>query len=387
MFAEFSRDPLQQNELWRANTLSELRGVLGDIQGRAVDFQLGWKRDADRGLERQSKVVDRLETFTQPPPGERGERGPPGVQGERGEPGDPGQPGATGAEGPIGPQGPQGERGPQGARGESGLAGAPGEIGAMGQQGPQGERGPQGARGEPGQAGLPGEVGPAGPQGPQGERGSQGARGEPGERGFKGERGDPGEKGEKGERGLEGPAGRLPLLEDYQPKRVYYQGDCVTFMGGAYQAIEDTGEPPTDREAWRQFTASGRDGASLKSRGTYSPTEDYRALDVVMLNGSSFVALHDSPGECPNRDGWQCLAMVGKRGDKGEAGPKGAKGDHGERGERGAPGVDGKHAPTTVAWRVDRDTYTVIPINGDRSDGAPLELRGLFEQFESETGQ
>jgi hypothetical protein len=365
MFAELARDLEQKNDLRWANMMAEVRGVLGDIQGRAVDFQLGWKRDADRRLERQTRVVDRLEAFTQPPPGEMGERGPPGVQGERGLPGDPGQPGATGAEGPIGPQGPQGERGPQGARGEPGQAGAPGELGPVGQQGPQGDCGPQGARGE---------------------RGSQGARGEPGERGFKGDRGDPGDKGEKGDQGAEGPAGRLPLIAEYEPKRVYYRAECVTWIGSCYQAIHDTGEPPSDREAWRLLAASGRDGVSPMVRGTYDKSEDYRALDIVMLNGSSFIARHDAPGKCPNRDGWQCLAMVGKRGDKGEGGPRGAKGDHGEKGERGAPGIDGVRAPTIVAWRIDRDSYSAFGILSDRSETPPLELRGLFEQFESETG-
>ena len=120
-------------------------------------------------------------------------------------------------------------------------------------------------------------------------------------------------------------------------------------------------------------------------RGTYDrTTEDYRALNIVMLNGSSFIAHRDHPGDCPG-EGWQCLAMVGKRGEQGQPGAKGAKGDKGERGERGAAGVDGKPALAWVANEIDRDAYTVTPILSDRSHGPVIPLRPLFEQFQSET--
>jgi len=414
LFADLANEFEQKFRTLASDLMAKINGLAGDIQGRSIDIQLGWKRDADREVEHLIRVANRVEGFTQPPPGEKGERGPMGPQGERGLPGEPGQTGAAGAEGPMGPQGVQGERGPQGARGEPGLAGAPGEmgpvgpqgpmgerglqgirgepgqpgapgeIGPQGQQGPQGERGPQGARGEPGQPGTPGEVGPMGPQGAQGERGPQGARGEPGERGYKGEKGDKGETGAKGDQGLEGPPGLLPLIGEYEAKRVYYRAQCVTFMGALYQAIKDTGEPPPDHDAWRLLAASGRDGVSPRSRGTFDRAADYRELDIVMTNGSSFIAKHDQPGECPG-EGWQCLALVGKRGDKGEPGAKGAKGDRGEKGERGPAGVDGAPAREWVANRIERDTYTVFPILSDRSEGPPIELRPFFEQFESET--
>jgi Collagen triple helix repeat (20 copies) len=368
-----------------AEARAELRGLPGEVRSQAVEFYLAWKRDADREFDHHRRAVDRIEGFVQPPPGEQGERGPIGMQGLQGLPGDPGQTGAAGAEGPMGPQGVQGERGPQGARGESGQAGAPGEIGPPGPQGAQGDRGPQGARGEPGQTGTPGQEGPGGPQGAQGERGPQGARGEPGERGLKGEHGDAGEKGDKGEQGLEGPAGRLPLIVEYEPKRVYYRADCVTLRGSCYQAIKDTGEAPPDRECWRMIASGGRDGASPTVRGTYDRSTAYEALDIVMSNGSSFIARHDAPGECPG-EGWQVLALVGKRGEQGQPGAKGPRGEKGERGERGAPGLDAPPAREWVANRIDRDSYTIFPILSDRSEGPPIELRPLFEQFESETG-
>jgi hypothetical protein len=44
-------------------------------------------------------------------------------------------------------------------------------------------------------------------------------------------------------------------------------------------------------------------------------------------------------------------------------------------GPRGGP------APTITGWRVDSATYTAVPLLSDGSEGAPLELRGLFKQF------
>jgi uncharacterized coiled-coil protein SlyX len=67
----------------------------------------------------------------------------------------------------------------------------------------------------------------------------------------------------------------------------------------------------------------------LRVRGTYSNGSTYQALDVVVRDSSSFVALRDNPGACPG-DGWQLIACGGKRGVAGERGPKGDKGDKGD---------------------------------------------------------
>jgi hypothetical protein len=115
-------------------------------------------------------------------------------------------------------------------------------------------------------------IGPQGPPGPQGEAG---ARGEPGEA----------ITGPPGEPGIPGPPG----------------------------------EP-------------GSDGRTLAPKGAWKPAGAYEALDVVMLDGSSFIALHDAPGACPG-DGWRLLAGRGKSGPPGMAGPIG------ERGYPGPPGA------------------------------------------------
>jgi hypothetical protein len=112
-------------------------------------------------------------------------------------------------------------------------------------------------------------------------------------------------------------------------------------------------------------------------RGTFSAKVDYRALDIVALNGGSFIARKDQPGDCPG-DGWQSLTMPGKRGEKGERGPAGVRGERGLKGDRGEP------APTIVGWQIDREVYVARAVMSDGSQSPPLELRGLFEQFHSE---
>jgi hypothetical protein len=110
----------------------------------------------------------------------------------------------------------------------------------------------------------------------------------------------------------------------------------------------------------------GADGRSFRIRSTFNPRERYKALDVVALNGASFVAQQDDPGPCPG-DNWQLLCSQGKK---------------------GAPGVDGKagkDAARITSWVVNRENYTAAPIMSDGSRGAVLELRPLFARFLDET--
>ena len=72
---------------------------------------------------------------------------------------------------------------------------------------------------------------------------------------------------------------------------------------------------------------------------------------------------------------WQLLASRGSRGDRGLKGERGLIGPSGERGAA---------APTIHAWKIERERYVATPVMSDGSDGPPLELRGLFEQFFSE---
>jgi hypothetical protein len=161
--------------------------------------------------------------------------------------------------------------------------------------------------------------------------------------------------------------------------------DLIEDLKAAHEVARDNPRPlhPTARPLpWviRRGTSSGspssaltihckdgRDGRSPEVRGLFSDKETYKALDIVALNGGSFIAKRDDPGSCPG-DGWQLIASHGKRGD---------------RGERGLPGIPG--VPVVIQkWRLDRDNYIAIPIMSDGREGPPLELRSLFEQFHTE---
>jgi hypothetical protein len=241
----------------------------------------------------------------------------------------------------------------------------------------------------------PGERGERGPIGPQGERGLQGERGE------KGESGKPGPKGEQGP---EGPRGKLPIAKLYQQDSVTYEAEVVCYGGSMFQALKDTAQVPGGSD-WICLALAGRDAITLQVRGTYKPGEQYNNLDVVAMNGASFVARKDNPGPCPG-PGWQLMAAQGKKGEKGqpgERGPRGEKGDLGSQGppgeagpagppgERGQPGIrgekgePGKPTPEILSWQIDRDNYRAIPVMSDGKDGPALELRALFEQFHNET--
>jgi len=93
----------------------------------------------------------------------------------------------------------------------------------------------------------------------------------------------------------------------------------------------------------------------------------------------SSVAAHSlrcatTPGTCPG-SGWQLCAAAGSDGEDGATGPRR------ERGERGSIGPRGEPAPSITGWRVDCASYTAVPVLSDGSEGAPLELRSLFQQF------
>jgi hypothetical protein len=167
------------------------------------------------------------------------------------------------------------------------------------------------------------------------------------------------------------PPSKFPTVKAWQ-EQIHYEGEIVAFAGGTYQAQCDTACAPGSQD-WICLAVAG---AGFTVRGTYVSNEKYTHLDVVMVNGSSFVALKDNPGPCPDSGEWHLLAS---RGSRGQRGAEGARGSMGLRGERGAA------APTIQSWFLDRARYTVTPMMSDGSIGPSLELRGLFEQFLIET--
>jgi hypothetical protein len=163
------------------------------------------------------------------------------------------------------------------------------------------------------------------------------------------------------------PPAKFPAIRAWKEDTIYHEGAIVAFAGGTFQARRDTASPPGVKD----WVCLAKPGNSLTVRGTYDGCIDYRCLDIAVINGSSFVALKDSPGACPGDD-WQLLCSRGSRGDRGL------------RGERGLTGPRGERAPIIKSWQIDRATYSATPIMPDGYAGPALELRALFEQFISE---
>ena len=132
--------------------------------------------------------------------------------------------------------------------------------------------------------------------------------------------GKEGPRGEPGSRGEAGPPGRIEGVRAFVEDVVNYEGDIVVCEGSTYLAKCDTAKAPPHAD-WTCIAAAGRDARMLKVCGTYRDGETYRQLDIVALNGSSFIARHDDPGPCPG-DGWQLIASAGRAG---KLGPKGAR--------------------------------------------------------------
>jgi hypothetical protein len=200
-------------------------------------------------------------------------------------------------------------------------------------------------------------------------------RGERGDQGEQGEPGPMGPPGPSGPRGEQGPPGKLRVAKAWVPETVFYEGDVVTFDGGTFQARRDTGQPPSHSD-WTCLATPGRDGRGITVRGTWNEAAEYHRNDVVVCNGGSFIGLKDAPGPCPG-SGWQLVASPGKRGIAG------LKGERGPQGVRGEPGLSGA---TIRGWKIDREHYTATPLLSDGTEGPPLELRVLFEQYHGEAG-
>lgn len=196
--------------------------------------------------------------------------------------------------GTIGPQGPRGEQGPQGKTGPIGL---------------KGEQGPQGIQGPPGVQGPEGRVGPEGPQGIQGPIGPTGPRGFQGMKGEKGNTGPQGLRGEVGPTGATGPTG------------------------------------PQGEQGPRGITGLGFLGVKIFN---LEEASKYLEGQAVVYNGSSYVALKDSPVGIPiTSEDYLLVAAAGTtgpqgiQGEKGEVGPQGPVGPQGKSGAQGLMGPEG----------------------------------------------
>jgi hypothetical protein len=156
---------------------------------------------------------------------------------------------------------------------------------------------------------------------------------------------------------------------------VFYAGDVVCHERSTFQASVDTGLQPGTSADWICIAAGGQDARTPQVRGTYDAEVKYQQLDITVCNGASFISRCDNPGSCPGPD-WQMIARQGQRGIAGEKGERGLQGPQGEPGK----------AIVLKGWSIDRQNFVAVPLLSDGSRGPTLELRGLFEQFQTETG-
>lgn len=353
----------------RAETIEAQAKAAREAEARLATLE---RASTERLAELERASIDRLASLRDGKDGASGRAGDAGPSGPVGPSGERGHDGSPGASGPAGPRGAEGPTGPAGANGATGPAGENGKDGKQGETGPQG---PQGAKGDPGAQGPEGKAGPSGHAGVDGKPGEKGDSGIPGPTGPRGEIGQAGPIGPQGERGAEGKVGKLPKVKAWRPDVVHYQGEVVTHLGGLWQVAQDTGQVPPHAD-FICLAMSGRDGRSPEVRGTWRADGEYDQLDIVALNGSSFIARTNNPGPCPG-EGWQLLVTRGGRGKDGEQGLRGEQGPRGERGDKG------EAAPRLTSWRIDRQGYRAIAKMSDGSEHA-LELRELFEQFHNE---
>ncbi len=79
-------------------------------------------------------------------------------------------------------------------------------------------------------------------------------------------------------------------------------------------------------------------------KGTWTSNTAYKALDLVTLNGSSYLCIADVQGSSePASDftHWQLIASKGEQGIQGVQGPQGPQGVKGDTGAQGPQGVKG----------------------------------------------
>jgi hypothetical protein len=138
-----------------------------------------------------------------------------------------------------------------------------------------------------------------------------------------------------------------------------------------------------ETELARRLTNLETETAGLRLRGAYRSDQDYDRLDVVTLDGSSYIARQHSPGPCPG-EGWRVLASAGATGPQGISGPKGEPGPRGLTGEAGPKGAPGA---VIVGWSPDYASFTATPIMSDGSEGPALDLRPFFQKFLDETSR
>lgn len=105
----------------------------------------------------------------------------------------------------------------------------------------------------------------------------------------------------------------------------------------------------------------------ITPKGEYDATTKYETLDLILYNGSSYIALKDTQGNLPtNEEYFQLVASRGEQGIQGLTGPQGEKGLQGEKGIQGEQGIQGQ--------------------KGEQGETGPQGIQGI-QGLKGETGE
>jgi hypothetical protein len=164
---------------------------------------------------------------------------------------------------------------------------------------------------------IKGDQGPRGIEGPKGKRGPEGKRGPRGYQGPKGKRGHTGHS--------------LIWKGPWDNTCEYHKNDIVQYNGSSYIAIHENHEsnPVTDTCNWDLFAAAGLPGSSFIWKGEWDPSVSYLVNDVVMYNGSTYIAINNNLNSMPPSIDWNLFTSIGEQGPIGPVGPIGPQGPPG----------------------------------------------------------
>lgn len=237
-------------------------------------------------------------------------------------------------------------------------------------------KGDTGERGKRGKPGVPGVKGPCGPRGPRGKTGPCGKRGK---------------RGKRGHRGIS-----FTWKGEWVEGTTYEAYDVVFFEGSCYIAVnQNTSNPTEDPLNWDLMVQGISPVPSVNQRnfnlnpivyrGEFTETESYDLNNVVLVDGSSYIAIKPSNlSPLVDTKCWCLLAqgipkakldnLKGERGDKGPNGEKGIRGDKGEQGEKGLIGDKGLRGDK--GDKGDKGEKGEKGEKGDRGDKGPNGDKG-----------
>ena len=227
-----------------------------------------------------------------------------------------GDAGATGAAGPTG------ATGAKGAEGDLGPQGPTGATGSSGSQEPQGAKGIQGDAGSSatvtvgstttGSAGSSASVSNSGSSSqatfnftiPRGNTGATGIQGPQGVQGVQGATGPQGATGAAGSQGTNGTAATIAV------------GTVTTGLPGSSASVTNAGS--SSSATFNFAIPKGATGASgsFTWKGTWSSATVYGTNEVVLYNGTSYIAIANNQNVVPSSDStkWNIMAQAGAEG-------------------------------------------------------------------------